>query len=61
MSEDNPLWLPEGSIRAIIAIIATIGALIIMYTSGEMPEWLITILASIIGFYFGTRGAQSTK
>lgn len=61
MNDENPLWLPEGSIRAIIAIIAMLGALILMYSTGELPEWLMTMMATIIGYYFATRAAESTK
>lgn len=55
--EDKPLFLPKGSIRAIIAIMA-VGSTCYMGLSTAdfvMPEFMSTIVAMIIGFYFGNR------
>lgn len=51
--KENPLWLPEGSIRAILAIIALIGVVICVATGVEVPEYLKTIVGMIIAFFFG--------
>lgn len=52
-----PLYLPEGSIRALI----TIGLLVMCaYALGSnipMPEWLNSLVSMCFGFYFGTRGS----
>ncbi len=45
---DQPLWLPEGSIRSIIAL-GISGAFI----AGGVP---IEIATLVLGFYFGQRG-----
>jgi len=50
LQHDQPLWLPEGSIRSIIAL-GTIGAFIV---GGWVP---IEIATLVVGFYFGARGA----
>lgn len=52
----NSLGLPRGSVRAIIAI-AFISTLICSALMGktipEIPEWVIALTGSIVGFYFG--------
>jgi len=51
--KENPLWLPEGSIRAILAIIALTGVIICVAMGIEAPEYLKTIVGMIIAFFFG--------
>jgi hypothetical protein len=49
---DYPLGMPNGSIRALIALLFVI--IILLY--GEQPQpWLMGIVGTIIGFYFGER------
>lgn len=55
--EDRPLWMPKGSVRALIAL-AAIGSMCYMGISNatfEMPEFMMTTVGIIIGFYFGNR------
>jgi len=55
--ESRPLWMPAGSVRALIALSA-IGTICYMGAStGDfvMPEFMSTVVAVIIGFYFGNR------
>ncbi len=44
---DQPLYLPQGSIRSILAL-SVVGAFIV----GQVP---IEIATLILGFYFGVR------
>lgn len=51
------LGLPRGSVRAIIAFIIIF---LLLYSAlkgvslpDKMPDWLIAILGTVIGFYFG--------
>ncbi len=46
---DQPLWLPQGSVRSIIAL-GIVGA----FVGGFVP---IEITTLVLGFYFGQRGA----
>lgn len=46
---DQPLWLPEGSIRSIIAL-GIVGA----FAAGYVPVEIATL---VLGFYFGQRGS----
>lgn len=59
MNMDNPLGLPKGSIRAILAIMLSATACFMGISAGayEMPEWLMTILTAVVAFYFGNRSA----
>jgi hypothetical protein len=45
---DHPLWLPEGSVRSIIAL-GLVAALIYGVTGVE------ELAAAVVGYYFGTR------
>ncbi len=46
---DQPLWLPEGSIRSLLAL-GVVGA----FAAGVVPVELATL---VLGFYFGQRGS----
>jgi hypothetical protein len=48
LQPDYPLWLPEGSVRAILAL-AVVGAFI----GGWVTE--LEIVTLILGFYFGQK------
>lgn len=57
----NPLGLPDGSLRAMLAflLVAFLGfyvyASILSLTDFKLPESLLGIIATVIGFYFGSR------
>ena len=58
--ETQPLWLPKGSVRALMALAVT-GSIVYMAVSNvayEMPEWMIALVSTIAGYYFGERTAQ---
>ncbi len=51
---DQPLWIPAGSVRAILALMLAIG-----YLFNIVEE---EILFLVLGFYFGQRlGAERTQ
>ncbi len=54
----QPLALPEGTVRAIIAIMLTAGLLCFYYRWQWAPGFLEGIVATAIGFYFGDRGPK---
>lgn len=60
----NSLGLPQGSVRAIIAI-AFISTLICSALMGKtipkIPEWVIGLTGSIVGFYFGAATNRKDK
>jgi len=57
----SPLWMPKGSVRAIITIMAIVGfsaaVAYSMATGIAIPESLNTIVITVVAFYFGTRAA----
>ena len=57
---EQALGLPTGSVRAIIAllfIVIIIYAALIGIDLKDVPQWLLGIVGTIIGFYFGTKSA----
>ena len=55
---EQALGLPTGSVRAIIAllfIVIIIYAALIGIDLKDVPQWLLGIVGTIIGFYFGTK------
>ncbi|RLI74772.1 hypothetical protein DRO97_05120 [Archaeoglobales archaeon] len=56
--KNEPLGLPRGSIRAILALV-TIGGTIVLYgLTGNVPDWLISAFGTAFGFYFGSRAVK---
>ncbi|RLG20947.1 hypothetical protein DRN72_04400 [Methanosarcinales archaeon] len=51
----GPLWMPEGSVRAILAMVVVVFSLITVLREGEIPQSLLGILGMVMGFYFGVR------
>jgi amino acid transporter len=57
---EQALGLPTGSVRAIIAllfIVMIIFAALNGIGLSDVPPWLLGIVGTIIGFYFGTKSA----
>lgn len=56
----QPLWLPRGSVRAILAIALT-GVICGLAAVGTVSgDAFLAVQASVIAFYFGTK-ANTTK
>ncbi len=59
----EPLGLPRGSLRAIVLLIFSMAFIFMLFIpsmqTGGMPRTLEIILALILGFYFGSRYAES--
>jgi len=55
MKNNEPLFLPKGSIRGIIALITTTFVCTALFYKIALPEWFIVTWAGIIGFYFAGR------
>lgn len=62
----SPLGLPDGSLRAMLAfmLVAFLGfyvyASILSLSDFRLPESLLGIVATVIGFYFGSRSGEGT-
>ena len=60
LDKANPLWLPAGSVRSILAmgIVATTMALFI---NGTAPDGLVAIAGAIVGYYFNKSGSDKPE
>lgn len=52
---DNPLFLPAGSVRSLIALLIVVFSGYYLMSYQELPETVSTILAMVLGWYFGNR------
>jgi hypothetical protein len=60
---NNPLGLPDGSLRAMLAftLVAFLGFYVyasILNPNLKIPEFLLGIVATVVGFYFGSRTTE---
>lgn len=57
----NPLWMPEGSVRAVI-VLGVLGAGIAFVAAGlAVPEWMSSVIGLAVGYYFGARGGRDAQ
>jgi len=57
MDKENPLWLPKGSIRALLAA-SLVGAIVYLAVGSggsEVPGALTTLAGVVVTYYFKTR------
>lgn len=54
MNKDNPLYLPKGSVRAILAL-GLVGSVIYSALLGEVSQVIGALAAVVVGFYFKGR------
>lgn len=59
MTINEPLGLPEGTVRAIITLILVVATLLYMYLGIDMPEWYYGLVILSVGYYFGSRTANT--
>jgi len=53
--EEKPLWLPAGSVRAVLSL-GTVGTCLWMLSKGNIPvETFIAVAGVVFGFYFGSK------
>jgi len=57
-NNNHPLWLPKGSIRAILALGVTFGAMGYFFVIRDFPEALVTLVGVVVAFYFGTKAGS---
>ncbi|MBA7587598.1 hypothetical protein ES708_29629 [subsurface metagenome] len=61
MENKNPLNLPPGSIRAIIALMLTAAIIVAMFVNVVVPDVVFGFLGAVIGFYFAHRANNTEK
>lgn len=60
-SDKKALWMPQGSIRALISLVLTVAAVVAVFKQ-ITPEALAAVFGAAgtaWGFYFGTRAGES--
>ena len=57
LQSQNPLWMPQGSVRSLISFILLAVTSYMLIKGVEIPEWYSVLVVSSISFYFGTRKA----
>lgn len=62
LQPDQPLFLPKGSVRAILALIITVvvAYLIVKAAPSLTGEQVMTLAVLVLGAYFITKSATST-
>lgn len=66
MDPKQPLWMPQGSVRALLAlvvVVATVLLVVALALSGQLEAKeavaaLVGLATLVLGFYFVTRGAS---
>ena len=57
-SKRTPLWLPPGSVRAILALLIVVTAMFLFMTQREVTDGLIGIVGVVVAFYFNGRTSE---
>jgi hypothetical protein len=51
----EPLYLPNGSIRAVVTLMLALASWILLLLGREVPGYLLGLILTIVGYYFGLR------
>ncbi len=57
----KPLWMPSGSVRAIIALLVTVAVVWKWLAEGVFDGQMALATGVVWGFYFGTRSVFKDK
>jgi hypothetical protein len=58
LNPDQPLFLPAGSVRAVIAVGLLIFCGVLVTQGIAIPEWFSSITSMSVAFYFGGRATK---
>lgn len=58
LQKDQPLGLPPGSVRAIMALALIVTTLVLFVKDGAAPTELLTLDGAVAGVYFGAKLAK---
>lgn len=59
--QNEPLGLPKGSVRAILALLVVVSAIVGQFIVGSVSSELNTLANVALAFYFGTRSNGSKE
>ena len=58
LDRNQALWLPVGSIRAIIALMLVIALVVLVLTGRPIPENVAVLVVGVVAFYFGGKATS---
>ena len=61
LNPENPLWLPEGSIRAGITIVLVTSVIVCAVLGREIPETLQNFTGIALAYYYATRQSRNNS
>lgn len=56
----KPLWMPEGSVRALLTLGALGIAGLLLLIGKAPPEWFVGLIVLVVQNYFNARGKGDT-
>jgi len=59
MNDKPPIGLPEGTVRAIIAVLIVAGTITYLIVYKNLSESLVGIAGIVVGYYFGARQGEA--
>lgn len=59
MNDKPPIGLPEGTVRAIIAVLIVAGTITYLIVYKNLSESLVGITGIVVGYYFGARQGEA--
>lgn len=57
----EPLFLPKGSVRAIIALVMTTFVCTSLFYQIALPEYIVVVWSGTVGYYFAGRLTSNDK
>lgn len=51
----KPLWMPDGSVRAIMTLGAVFIAGLLLLLEVQVPEWYVGLITLVVNSYFNSR------
>jgi hypothetical protein len=57
----GPLWMPYGSVRALLAIALVFVACVGFMLDKVSGEGFVSLASAVVAFYFGTKAAEASK
>jgi hypothetical protein len=51
----KPLWMPDGSVRAIMTLGAVFIAGLLLILGVQVPEWYVGLITLVVNSYFNSR------
>lgn len=61
MNKKEALWLPPGSVRAILAIGLVAATIALSVVHGAVPEGIMSLASGAVGFYFASSRSTNSS